>query len=277
MKPPALSKSRHGCSARRDERGITMLIVALAMVAIIGMAALSIDVITLYLAREEAQRAADAAALTAARVISMSGITGAATTDTQPTYWQAICGTSGTATQAAQAVLNQNAVAGSVLTNSTINYSAGNGSTMSSNADCSTLPDAFGVNPVVTVQVQQTGLPTFFSRIWRRTTNTVSATASAEVFNPSNSGNMGNQTSGNIIPVQPRCVKPWMVPNLDPLNPNASCQTNCQPFVSATDGHIVNSGISLNGGNSGGVIGERFLLIPDCLHHISAYCSLRTP
>ncbi len=53
-----------------------MVLVALAMVAIIAMAALSIDVITLYLAREEAQRSADAAALAAARVISLSGMTG---------------------------------------------------------------------------------------------------------------------------------------------------------------------------------------------------------
>ena len=33
-----------------------MVLVAIAMVAIIAMAALSIDVVTLYLAREEAQR-----------------------------------------------------------------------------------------------------------------------------------------------------------------------------------------------------------------------------
>jgi len=45
---------------RTQERGITMLLVALAMVAIIGMAALSIDVITLYLAREEAQQGGSA-------------------------------------------------------------------------------------------------------------------------------------------------------------------------------------------------------------------------
>ena len=45
------------------ERGVTMILVALAMVAIIAMAALSIDVITLYLARQEAQRSADSAAL----------------------------------------------------------------------------------------------------------------------------------------------------------------------------------------------------------------------
>jgi len=47
-----------------------MVLVAIAMVAIIAMAALSIDVVTLYLAREEAQRSADAAALGAARVLS---------------------------------------------------------------------------------------------------------------------------------------------------------------------------------------------------------------
>ena len=57
-----------------------MILVALAMIAIIAMAALSIDVITLYLAREEAQRSADAGALAAARVISLSGITGTAST-----------------------------------------------------------------------------------------------------------------------------------------------------------------------------------------------------
>ena len=257
-----------------------MILVAIAMVAIVAMAALSIDVVTLYLAREEAQRSADAAALAAARVISMSGITGAATTDTDPAYWQAICGgNTGVATEAAQAVGTQNSV-GNVAATVTVTYSAGNGGTISSNTDCSALPDAFGVNPMVTVQIQQTGLPTFFSRIWRRTTNTVNATASAEVFNPSNSGNLGNQTSGTITPVQPRCVKPWIVPNLDPLNPNISCTSGgnaCQPFVDPNDGHILNPGISLNGTNSGGVIGERFLLIPNCLHRVTGLCSLRNP
>src|ERR1700692_4588583 len=115
MKRPPFQRLRRPDPSSGREKGVTMVLVALAMVAIIGVAALSIDVITLYLAREEAQRAADAAALTAARAISMSGITGAASTDTDPTYWQAICGgATGTATQAAQAVLNQNAVAGTV-------------------------------------------------------------------------------------------------------------------------------------------------------------------
>ena len=75
MKKTLIPKSRI-CSKRSQERGMTMLLVAVAMVAIIGMAALSIDVITLYLAREEAQHSADTAALAAAKVLSLSGITG---------------------------------------------------------------------------------------------------------------------------------------------------------------------------------------------------------
>ena len=46
-----------------------MALVAMTMVAIISLAALSIDIGTLYEAKAEAQRAADAAALTAARMI----------------------------------------------------------------------------------------------------------------------------------------------------------------------------------------------------------------
>ena len=76
-----------------------MVLVAVAMVAIIAMAALSIDVITLYLAKEEAQRAADAAALAGAQVISLSGLTGDPTNDTS--NWAAICGTNGSATSVA--------------------------------------------------------------------------------------------------------------------------------------------------------------------------------
>src|SRR5579864_7478898 len=99
MQAPAIRKSIHSDGAPR-ERGITMVMVAIAMVAIIAMAALSIDVVTLYLAREEAQRSADAAALAAARVISVSGITGTADPASDPTSWGKICGPTGTATLA---------------------------------------------------------------------------------------------------------------------------------------------------------------------------------
>lgn len=257
-----------------------MVLVAIAMVAIIAMAALSIDVVTLYLAREEAQRAADAAALTAVRIISISGMTGDPANSANS--WQAICGGAlSPATKAAGAVGTQSTVGGTVATTVTVTYSAAG----TSNPDCSFLAGvangAFAVNPLVTVQVQRTSLPTFFSRIWGRTGNTVSATATAEAFNPSNSGNVGNQVIGTITPVQPRCVKPWVVPNLDPLWPAPSGGTycnasSCTSFVNLTTGTITRQGISLGGSSANGVIGETFWLSPDCRYSPSS-CTLRTP
>src|ERR1700687_1280392 len=256
----ALTLRRFGRTqpARCGERGITMIVVAMAMVAIVAMAALSIDVVTLYLAKEEAQRSADAAALAAARVISISGITGDPSNETNS--WQQICGSSTSpASLAAQAAAQQNAIGGiAVLTTSVkVTYSAGSGKSSFSNTDCSAAPAAFGVNPMVTVQVTRGSLPTFFSRIWRRTANSVSATATAEAFNPSNSGNVGNGPVGTITPVQPRCVKPWVVPNQDPWNPGPNKNGNycnqaggpgaCQTLVSTADGSITHPGTSVGG------------------------------
>ncbi len=182
-----------------------MVLVAMALVAIVAMAALSIDVVTLYLAREEAQRSADAAALGAARVLSLSGVTGDPQNATG--YWPAACTA---ATQAAQALANQSAVGNATATSVNVNFLY-NGTAM---ANCTfTGANAFGVNPQVQVKVIRTGLPTFFSRIWSRSTNSVSATATAEAFNSSGSGTFA---PNGIVPVNPRCVKPWVVPNQDP-------------------------------------------------------------
>jgi Flp pilus assembly protein TadG len=264
--------TRSGLSLNR-ERGITMVLVAVAMVAIIAMAALSIDVVTLYLAREEAQRSADAAALAAARVLSVSGITGTADPATNNASWVAICGgSSSVASQTAQAVGIQNGVGSGPPTTVNVTYSAG-GSGPSST--CAGLPAAFAVNPMVTVQVTRASLPTFFSRIWGRAGNSVSATATAEAFNPSNSGNVGNGPTGTITAVLPRCVKPWVVPNRDPLN-SPGCPPSgpgqCQPLVDLADGSIKHAGISLNGTGGNGVIGENIWLVPDC-QYSGATCS----
>ena len=271
MKKALIRRSRIRRSKHRgSEAGVTMILVAVSMVAIVAMAALSIDVVTLYLARMEAQRSADAAALAAARVISLSGITG----DPNNTSgdWAQICGSGGTAlaTEAAQATASQT-VANAVPTTVTVNYSS-QGSA-SGVADCSTLattspsPSPFAINPTVIVQVTRSGLPTMFSRIWSRNTNSVSATAMAEAFNPSNSGSIA--PGGQVIPVAPRCVKPWMVPNLDPM------YTAGPGFVDPVSGQIKNPGISLNGGNANGVIGETFWLASDC-KHTGSPCSLRS-
>jgi Flp pilus assembly protein TadG len=251
-----ISKSR----ARYGERGVTMVLVAVAMVSIIGIAAWSIDLITLYLAREEAQRAADTAALTAARIISVSGITGDGQPISDSTNWQSICGTNGLATHAAQAAGGQNSV-GSQAATVTVLYATGDGTNKTS--DCSSLSQVFAVNPLVIVQVQRTNLTSFFSRIWGNTGNTISAKAVAEAFNPSASDvNTNGGATGAVTPVQPRCVKPWMVPNQNPLKPAGCLPGACNTFVSVTNGSITNAGISVSG--VGNVIGETFSLFADC-------------
>jgi hypothetical protein len=222
-----------------------MALVAMAMVAIISMAALSIDIGTLYEAKAEAQRAADAAALTAARVISISGNTGATSVT-----WGQICGGGGSAaTLAAISIAQQNLIGGVAVPSASVSVKYGVGSSGATNTDCSGLGANFAVNPVVTVSLQRTNLPVFFARIFslfgsRYSGTTVSATATAEVFNPSGSSPM--------IPVQPRCVKPWMVPNSDPGNGG-------NPFVDKTSGSIQHSGVSPSG-----VIRETFALGVDC-------------
>ena len=269
MKKTLIPRSRIR-GKRTRERGITMLLVAVAMVTIIGMAALSIDVITLYLAREEAQHSADSAALGAAKVLSLSGITGDPTNSSG--NWGTICdGTSGLATRVATAIANQNLVGGIAPTTIAVTYSAGSASSNPGTSTCSTLnTSTFGINPVVTVKITRAALPNFFSRIWGSAATSVSATASAEAFNPSNSASAGS--SGDIVPVQPRCVKPWVVPNLDPMNP-VGCTTGCTGFVDPASGVIQHQGISLNGTGATGVIGETFWLVPDCDHGNPNYCN----
>jgi Flp pilus assembly protein TadG len=247
MRSPLIKKLVAQGHAR--ERGVTMFFVAVAMVAIIAMAALSIDVITLYLAREEAQRTADAAALAAARVLSLSGVTGNPD-NTQGGLavapWQAACTL---ATQVAQAVVNQNTIGRAVANSPTVTFLY-NGTTTS---DCGA-GGAFAINPQVKVDVLQQGLPTFFSRIWNRSPSQVSATATAEAFNPSYS--LSTAPNG-LVTVTPRCVKPWIIPNTDPINGGSA-------FVNP-DGSIRNPGIQLAPGTaSGAIIGEKFALVDDC-------------
>jgi putative Flp pilus-assembly TadE/G-like protein len=257
MRPAFISTKRSGVK-RHGERGVTMALVAVAMVAIIAMAALSIDLVTLYLANGEAQRSADAAALAAARVLSLTGMTG--DPNNTSSQWTNICGTGNNlATDVAKAVAGQNVVSGlsPLASQVDVSYAAGG----ISNTDCAAVgAAAFGVNPTVTVKVHRTGLPTFFSRIWSQSPGTVSATATAEAFNSSNSSNVRNDAgTGQTIPVLPRCVKPWVVPNIDPGNcPGGTCTT----FVSTTDGSITHPGIQFGG--TSGVIGDRFNMVADC-------------
>src|SRR5712671_5350317 len=119
MKPPALRRSRKFPPQHDREAGVTILLVAAAMVAIMAMAALSIDVVTLYLANAEAQRSADTAALAAARVLSISGMTGDPSNSPAGAInpWQQACAL---ATAVAKAVATQNTMGGAALITSQI-------------------------------------------------------------------------------------------------------------------------------------------------------------
>lgn len=224
---------------RNRERGVTIALVAIAMVAILAMAALSIDAVTLYLAREEAQRAADAAALAGARILSLSGMTGDPTNATNS--WIPACNA---ATTVATAIAQQNQIAGQSLPAAQIAV------TFPNNVGCGGSGGVFGINPEVNVKVTRQNLPTFFARIWGYTGNTVVASATAEAYNPSNSASVN---ANGMVPVQPRCVKPWIIPNKDPALGGT--------FVNTTNGSISNPGVSQLGR---GVIGESFTLTSAC-------------
>jgi hypothetical protein len=184
-------------AGRNNEQGIIILLVAVFMLFVIGaMAALSIDVVTLYTARSEAQLAADSAALVAARILANSG----ATSDPNSTTDGLMASAWNLATAVALQVAEQNQVGGANLTASQITIPAAPGGTFA--------------NPTFTIAVQVTTLPTFFARIWGTRQATVGASATAEAYNPSGASTLSGGSTPP--PVAPMCVKPWMLPNLDP-------------------------------------------------------------
>jgi Flp pilus assembly protein TadG len=227
---------------RNAERGVTMLLVVIAMLSMLAMVALAIDVITLYSAHSETQRVADAAALAAAKVLVDAGVTADPGDTTTLSNAQTL------AIQAAKDVGTQLVIAARQVQATDVTVSFPNGGNAAS----------FGINPQVSVSVQNAYLPAFFSRIWSRSPLTVSASATAEGFNPSNSSSLGTGT-----PVIAKCVKPFIIPNCDPVNANNKAPTTCggtfATFFSPTTGAITNPGVAPTG-----VIGEEFDLVSNC-------------
>jgi len=217
-------------SQRRGERGQTILLVAVSIVSLLAMAALAIDVVSLYVARSEVQRAADAAALAGAQAIANSGMTTLSLSDANITAAETLA--TSMANASIQAVLANNLVAASAPTCTNCPLTSGAGIDYSRQG-----------NPIVTVTLQQTNLPTFFSKIWGSRLISTSATSVAEAYNPSNPPSPYTYT-----PIAPRCVKPWLVPNADP---GSGLQ-----FVTPATGAIPAPVL--------GLIGETFTLRADC-------------
>src|SRR5581483_11838498 len=174
---------------RAGERGQTMILVVFSMLALLAMAAIAIDVTTLYVARHEAQQAADAAALAGAKTFVTSGFTsGYVTATTAQTL----------ASNAAQTAGQQLSISGSPITSSEITV----------------VPDTSDqLNPYVSVTIARTSLQTYFARIWGVSTTGVRAKATAEAYNP----------SGQNAPIQLSAVKPFLLPN---CKPNQLANTN---------------------------------------------------
>jgi len=211
---------------RPHERGQTMVFIAISIVSLLALAALAIDIVTLYVARSEIQRAADAAALAAAKAIADSGVTSLQSGDAQLGPAQTLA--RNMATAAVTAMINGS---------STINLVSGAPPTLTTPTP---IPIDFTRqgNPHVTIALTRSNLPTFFSKIWARSAATVTATAVAEVYNPAN--------VPIFTPISPRSVKPWLVANADPANAGVQ-------FVNVGTGAV-----------EPGVIGHQFNLTPDC-------------
>jgi Flp pilus assembly protein TadG len=179
-----------GTAVRRNtEKGQTLAIVAVSIVTLLGVGALAVDLTSLYSAREEIQRAADAAALAGAKAFVDSGVT----TDN-----------SGSRQSLAQTMAHAYATAAL----------GQNGQNLVANGQAvlggSPIFDfTLAGNPRITVTATRTGLPLFFARVWGNSQASVSATATAEAYNPA----FSQTNPKGFVPSAPKCVKPFLVPN----------------------------------------------------------------
>src|SRR5882724_54676 len=221
---------------RRGEQEITVAFVAVSIFALVGMAALAIDLVTLYVGKAQAQRAADAAALAGAKTLVERGITADPTNS--KSSWSATCSQ---AFDVAQGMGNQGLIGGSAPSSVTPCFSGGGACTAACPAPAAGVGAGFGVNPQVQVAVQSTPLPLFFAKIWGSGTATVRATGYAEGFN----------ASGTDVPVAAKCVRPWLIPNIDPVsgarifNQGNGRMNNSVPTVTGTPAGFIGETIQL--------------------------------
>lgn len=176
---------------RNGERGSTLFIVAASLTLLLGIAALAVDLASLYVARSESQRAADSAALAGAKVFVESGCVTSGDCSAQE----------GAAADRATQIASQDLVEGQPVTVSAITFTE------------------TSQDPHITVQVQSPNLRVYFAgAIGVTNSPTVTATATAEAFNPSGKSAAPQFCTG--------CVRPWLIPNCDPSQ-TAPANPNC--------------------------------------------------
>jgi hypothetical protein len=244
---------------RNRQAGVTLYIVAGLLVIVLAVSALAIDLVSFYVGRNEAQRAADAGALAGAQIFTVQGCTN---------------GTGGCVAGGAQEALartqavtmaSQNPVFGQAPSSGTVTTTFSYPTPMEPQITCTVHRDSASGNAI----------PTMFAKVFGVTTVDVSASATAEAFNP----------SGSNVSVGTSCLKPFLVPNCDPSHlvagtspvantacptasnvPCTSASTNCQsyffyPAGAVNPGAVVNPGV-YNASNpaAGGVVGAPWAL-----------------
>ena len=239
-----LTGKRIALSGRGGEKGQTILLIAISIVALLAMAALAIDVVSLYVAKSEIQRAADAVALAGAKAIADSGVTTLPPGDT---------------TNLPPAETLAQSMANAAIT-ALLSASPGNANLVSGQTPTLVGTPTFDFtthgnsNPTITVTLQQTNLPTFFARIFARMSAIAQATATAEAYNPNNM----QTEQGSFTPIAPRCVKPWLMANGDPTAPTAQNNGDTlPPLIDEASGLVVQS-------NLANFIGNSFYLTANC-------------
>jgi Putative Flp pilus-assembly TadE/G-like len=196
-----------------QETGSVLVIVAFSMVVLLAVSALAIDLANLYMARAQAQRAADAAALAGAQEFVISG-----------------CTTGGCTAGGVQETLArpQAEAAGAQ------NYIAGQAASIKDGDITFSYPTP--EEPQITVNAKAS-VSTFFAKVFGIKTANVSATATAEAYNP----------SGGSAPVAAACLKPFLVPNCDPTHAspaNSVCVSSGQGyFFNPSTGAIEHPGV----------------------------------
>jgi hypothetical protein len=208
---------------RQSERGVSLYIVAASLLILLGMAALTIDLASLYVARNEAQRAADSAALAGAKLFVETGCINSGSCS----------GVEADAQQRAIDIGSQNQVAGQALV-----INPGDISFDVTSAQ----------NPRISVQVQSPSISAFFAGALGITSGTVQAKATAEAYSPSGSTGGPTFCTG--------CVRPWFIGNCDPLH--ASPQN---PLCAGTQGYLLDPNSNYSVANplcvtQGGIVGE---------------------
>ncbi|HEV2426060.1 MAG TPA: pilus assembly protein TadG-related protein [Terriglobia bacterium] len=216
-----------------DETGSTLVIAVGGMVVLLGVSALALDMGQLYVVRSDAQRAADAAALAGAEVFVTQGCTS---------------GSGGCSAGGAQETPARQAAENAGLQNDA------NGNAVVIEDSDVTFSYPTSEDPEITVNVQltkarSTAPATLFAKVFGLASSDVTATATAEAYNPSGGGTQ----------VGIGCTRPFLVPNCDPSHTtgglNTACASTAGYFIDPSTGAVENPGVYPSG-----VIGESWAL-----------------